>query len=85
METLKKIIQLKLYVNLLPHWRLYMPYFYTGYIQTELMTHEMSKFSTFSKKKPFNSYVYVSVDNDTMKSQRETDNANSHILENIVK
>ena len=43
----------------------------------------MSKFSTL--KKIFNSCVYVLVDNDTMKIQKEIEYVNCLILENIVK
>ena len=49
-----------------------------------LSRQKMSKLSTFLKK-IFNSHVYVSVDNDTMKILKEIEFANSHILENIVK
>ena len=58
-----------------------------GYIQTELMTcvsAENVKIEYFFKK-IFNSYAYVSGDNDTMKIQKEIEYVNSHILENIVK
>ena len=44
----------------------------------------MSKFSTFWLN-IFNSYIYVSVDSDTMKILKEIEYVNSYVLENIVK
>ena len=49
-----------------------------------LSQQKISKIQYFFKK-IFNSYVYVSVDNDTMKIQKEIEYVNSHIWEKIVK